>query len=69
MLDRELEQLGESLELPSIATLSQYFRCSPLEVYDALRELRQSQYEYRFSKFDHPIRIWHKADPSTRRTV
>jgi hypothetical protein len=69
LLAKELEQSGESLELPSIANLSQYFRCSPLEVYDALRELRQGQHEYQFSKFDHPIVIWQKADHSKRRNV
>jgi len=69
LLTRELQTPVEAIDLPSISALSQYFRCSPLEVHDALRELRNSQYEYHFSKFDHPITVWCKADLSKRRNI
>lgn len=69
LVDKEVGQLNDTLELPSISNLSHYFRCSPLEIYDALRELRHREYDYHFSKFDQPVRIWLKADPSKRRTV
>jgi|GEM_PF-6843442 len=69
LVTRELRQPKESLILPSLAQFSTYLQCEPLEIYDALRALRQQGYDYQFAKFDQPLLIWQKADTVIRRNV
>lgn len=61
LASRVLKTPGRSLQLPSISELSVFFKCSPLEMHDALRQLQQQYYEYQLSKFDQPLLIWKKA--------
>jgi len=63
LITRELRQPHASLLLPSLAQFSSYLQCEPLEIYDALRALRQQGYEYQFAKFEQPLLIWQKIDP------
>lgn len=55
---KKLPRDDSSLVVPSIADLSLFFKCSHLEIYDALRQLRISGYDFQFSKFDQPLHIW-----------
>jgi hypothetical protein len=49
-----------SVELPSIQMLSEYFDCSSMQLYDAMRALRVYGYDYQFSGLDGSVQIWSK---------
>ncbi len=49
------------LELPSVTNLSVFFKCSHLDLYDALRSFRGQGYDYQFHKLDKPLKLWRKA--------
>lgn len=60
------------LALPSVTNLSVFFKCSHLELYDALRAFRAQGYDYQFSKLDRPLQVWRQADvkqPGKRRAL
>lgn len=62
----QLRSRASSLEFPSFISLSGFFNCSYLEMYDAFRMLRVEGYDYQFSSLDGTIEVWksQKMSPS-----
>ena len=69
LASKTLPRPESSMELPSIDNLSLFFKCSVLELYDALRQLRTSGYDFKFSKCSQPLLVWRMStkDLSTQR--
>jgi len=46
------------LHLPSLSQLASFFRCSHLEIYDALRALRTHGFDFTLAGIDAPVELW-----------
>lgn len=57
---------ADYLDLPSIGALSNFFKTTSIDVYDALRALRVYGYDYQFSSLDGSVQIW-RQDPRVRK--
>lgn len=58
VMTKNLSDTVHSVELPSLHTLSKYFDCSFMQLYDAMRALRIYGYDYQFSSLDDSVQIW-----------
>jgi hypothetical protein len=58
LLDEKMNKHGGYVALPSLNRLSRFFKCSYLEVYDAIKFLRTQGYDYQFSSVDGLVQVW-----------
>lgn len=62
ILSKALQDKDSQVWLPALSTLADYFRCSQMNVYDSLQELRYAGYDYELSGFEVPILFWRNND-------
>lgn len=62
VMQREGDLPWRRAQLPSLSGMREHFACSHLMMYDALRLLRDSGYDYSFSGLDAPIDVWIKPE-------
>lgn len=59
MLSQYQEGSEQCLFLPSLMSMAEYFQCSPVEVHQALNELRAFGCDFFIMGFESPVTLWY----------
>jgi hypothetical protein len=58
LISTRLSNGKQSVALPSLSLLADFFNCSHLAIYDIFRTLQLQGYEYQFSSLDRAVLVW-----------